>query len=437
MRVICVLSALIIVSLFLVQCTADDDDLVDNTNTVNNPPNPPNNGGGNNGGGNNNGNGNNNGGNNNGGNNGNLVDDRALPLQSIDPSDNIAFPQKVELGRMLFWDPILSGGKDVACVTCHHPNFGYADGRDLSIGVGGIGLGPNRRDNSNGAFGIVPRNAPTIINTAFNGIDENGDVVPEAAPMFWDLRVRSLEQQALRPTESFVEMRGHAYSEDIAVDSIVQRLRQITGYQTLFRNVFGNTNNAINDETIAQAIAAFERSIIANDSPFDRFARGDNNAMTQQQMNGMQRFNQAGCDDCHNGPMFSDYELHVLAVPENNQLDAPDRGADNTFAFRTPTLRNLNVTGPFFHNGVANSLNDVVNFYRRISGGNNNNAGNLNPNPNVNRNQIDNDARNLNLNNNDVQAITAFLGALNDDNFDRTIPNSVPSGLPVGGRIQN
>lgn len=428
MRVFCVISALILASLLLLQCTPDDDDLVNNTNNIgNNPPTPPNNGGNNNGGNNNGNNGNN-----------NLVDDRALPLQSIDPSDNIAFTEKVELGRMLFWDPILSGPKTVACASCHHPSFGYADGRDLSIGVGGVGIGPNRREVNSGAFPIVPRNAPTIINTAFNGIDENGDVVPEAAPMFWDLRVRSLESQALRPTESFTEMRGHAYAEDLAVDSIVLRLRQITEYQSLFREVFGN-NNAINDRTIAQAIAAFERSIIANNSPFDRFARGDNNAMTQQQIQGMQQFNQSGCDNCHSGPMFSDFELHVLAVPDNPQLDEPDRGANNRFEFRTPTLRNLNVTGPFFHNGVAENLTDVVQFYHRISSGRggNNNAGNLPINPNVNQNQIADDARDLNLNNNDVQQIVAFLGSLNDDNFDRDIPNRVPSGLPVGGLIQN
>ena len=93
---------------------------------------------------------------------------------------------KVELGRLLFWDPVLSGERDVSCATCHHPDFGYADGRALPIGVGGIGLGPARRDGVNDDIGLVQRNSPTIVNTAFNGIDEQGNVNPNQAPMFWD-----------------------------------------------------------------------------------------------------------------------------------------------------------------------------------------------------------------------------------------------------------
>ena len=349
-----------------------------------------------------------------------------------------------QLGRLLFWDPILSGEKDVACATCHHPSFGYGDGLELPIGVGGQGLGPNRRDVTNDDIGLVPRNAPTIINTAFNGMDEDGNFNPATAPMFWDNRLFSLESQALGPLQSFAEMRGHAFGESIALDSIVNRLRSYTQYRNLFASVFGN-NNAITSENIGIAIATFERTIVATDSPFDRFNAGDQNALTQEQRRGMNRFNQIGCDDCHSGPMFSDYELHTLGVPDNDRLPTTDSGADGTYAFRTPTLRNLDLTGPYFHNGVGGNLQQTIQFYitaRNFANNNNGGPGNgggnnrLNINPNVNRNNIAQEIRNLNtFNNGDIQEIIAFIQALNDPNFDRTIPNSVPSGLNPGGNI--
>ena len=355
----------------------------------------------------------------------------------------------VELGRLLFWDPILSGEKDVACASCHHPDFGYADGRALPIGVGGLGLGPDRVDATTDGRGFVGRNSPTIINTAFNGMDDDGGFDPEDAPMFWDNRTRSLEAQALGPLESFEEMRGHAFAADVALDSIVNRLRMNTQYSNLFENAFGN-NNSINAQNIAVAIAAFERTITATDSPFDRFQAGDQNAMNQAQIRGMNRFNQIGCDDCHSGPMFSDFQLHVLGVPDNNQLNESDSGANGTYAFRTPTLRNLGMTAPFFHSGVAGNLEETVEFYRTArnfarnngggggngGGGNGGGNGGLNVNPNVDPQDIDNDIRNLgNLNNNDIEDIAAFIEALNDPNFDREIPQSVPSGLNPGGNI--
>ena len=128
-----------------------------------------------------------------------------------------------ELGRFLFWDPLLSGDRDVACATCHHPDFAYADGRDLSLGAGAIGLGPARVDASDGRIPTVKRNSQTILNTAFNGLSDRrrrrrfGDTVasadPAAAPMFWDNRIRSLEAQALEPIKALEEMRGTVYAE--------------------------------------------------------------------------------------------------------------------------------------------------------------------------------------------------------------------------------
>lgn len=352
-----------------------------------------------------------------------------------DPMVNVIMLE--ELGRLLFWDPILSGEKDISCATCHHPDFGYADGRALPIGVGGRGLGPQRFDAIDDDIGLVGRNSPTIINTAFNGMDENGDFNPKLAPMFWDNRALSLETQALLPLHSFEEMRGHAFDESVTLDSIVTRLILNVGYRNLFTQAFGQ-NNSINSENIGLAIAAFERTIIATNSPFDRFQAGDEDAMTPDQIIGMDRFEQVGCMECHSGSMFSDFELHVLGVPDSPLLESTDAGADGTYAFRTPTLRNLSETGPFFHNGVAGNLQQVLQFYRtaRAPGAGGPGAGGLNINQNVNPNQIDQDIRDLRpLNNNDIQSIIAFLQALNDPDFDRRIPNQVPSGLNPGGLI--
>ena len=131
-----------------------------------------------------------------------------LPAESPAPPDNPSTPERVALGRLLFWDPILSGQKDVACATCHHPAFGYSDGLDLSIGANGAGLGPLETFLPDHAPRPVKRNSQTVLNAAFNGLTADGDSNPAVAPMFWDLRVRSLEAQALEPLKALDEMRG-------------------------------------------------------------------------------------------------------------------------------------------------------------------------------------------------------------------------------------
>jgi cytochrome c peroxidase len=143
----------------------------------------------------------------------------------------------------------------------------------------------------------------------------------------------------------------------------------------------------------------------------------------------MQRFEEIGCIRCHNGPMFSDYKLHVMGVPDNPALPASDAGADNTYAFRTPTLRNLEFTFPYGHNGVLRTLRAVVGFYESTIAGESRN-------PNVSYEELDPRLRELqNVDEEDTDLIE-FLRALSDDSFDRTIPERVPSGLPVGGKIQ-
>jgi cytochrome c peroxidase len=357
-----------------------------------------------------------------------------------------------ELGRLLFWDPILSGSRDIACATCHHPDFAYADGRDLSLGTGSIGLGPSRRDVSNGHIPIVTRNAPTVLNTAFNGLDAGrgrrgrrpaaiGEVtlssVDQAgAPMLWDSRIRSLEAQALEPLKARNEMRGDAWTDATAVDAVVARLRGNAEYVALFAGAFG-AGTTIDAPQLGRAIAAFERTLVAMNSPFDRFRRGDASALTAQQQRGMEAFDDAGCDRCHEGPLFSDFDLHAEGVREHPLLAEPDAGA-RAFRFRTPSLRNVALTAPYMHNGVLTTLEDVLRFY--------DNGRSENPDVVAGRGRRGGSdgvarlagefRRVADMSDDEMRDIVAFLASLTDSGFDRTIPGRVPSGLPPGGLIQ-
>ena len=352
----------------------------------------------------------------------------ALPPTPQAPKDNPTTPAKVALGKLLFWDPLLSGPQDVACASCHHPQNGYAEDRDLSLGVTSIGLGKKRHQSPGSTIPIVKRNSPTLLNIAFSGSDQSGSYDPATAPMFWDMRVKSLEKQALEPLKAHEEMRGTTYPEDEAVASVVAKLQANAEYRSLFAGAFGSAQ-PVSAENLGRAIAAFERTLLANNSPFDRYMRGDHSAMTAEQVSGMQRFEQVGCIKCHNGPMFSDYKLHVMGVPDNPALPASDDGAEKTYAFRTASLRNLTFTAPYEHNGMFRTLSDVVGFYEDARGGRSRN-------PNVSSEKLDPLIRELgDFDEQDVDLVE-FLRALSDDSFDKTIPERVPSGLPVGGKIQ-
>jgi cytochrome c peroxidase len=361
----------------------------------------------------------------------------ALPSRVDAPADNPTTPEKVALGRMLFWDPILSGTKDVACATCHHPSFGYADGLDVAIGVNGLGLGASRHFAPDRPTHFVKRNSPTLLNAAFNGIDALGAYGPSSAPMFWDSRVRSLEAQALEPLKAAEEMHGDASDSHDAVDQALARIAAIPEYRRLFVSAFGATAD-VTATNLSRALAAFERTLVTSNAPYDRYLRGDGTAMNDQQIRGMDTFQRMGCANCHSGPMFSDYKTHVLGVPENGKLAAADTGADNRYAFRTPSLRNLAYTSPYMHNGTLSSLDAVMNFYNQVGrgrGGRGGRGGRFGgtPNPNVTRQDLDPLLRQVNVRGG-RQDVIAVLGALNDPDFDRTIPARVPSGLAVGGK---
>jgi cytochrome c peroxidase len=238
-----------------------------------------------------------------------------LPLKVQSPADNPSTPEKVALGKLLFFDPILSGSRDVACASCHHPDFGYADGRPLPTGVGGRGIGPKRTDGT-----LVKRNSPTVLNVAFNGIvDPSAPYDPTQAPMFWDVRVRGLEAQALAPIESLEEMRSSGVTGGGGVAAAVARVAAIRQYQDLFQRAFG-APDSVSALNMSRAIAAFERSLVTTDAPFDRYMRGDKTAMNAIEIFGMEAFEKHGCALCHKGPMFSDYQVHVLGAPDNPAL---------------------------------------------------------------------------------------------------------------------
>jgi cytochrome c peroxidase len=286
----------------------------------------------------------------------------------------------------------------------------------------------------------VRRNSPTLVNVAFNGLtlDKTGNGAD--APMFWDLRVRSLERQALEPIKAHDEMRGDAYSERDAVTAVVGRLAANAEYRRLFAVAFGD-RDAVNATNLGRALAAFERTLVAPNSPFDRYMRGDTGAMTDEQVHGMERFESVGCANCHSGPMFSDFAPHVLGVPDNPALAESDAGT-GMYAFRTPSLRNVGLTAPYMHDGVFRSLDDVLNFYRRVSFGRGRGgrgrfgSGQRGFNPNVSRDTLDQLLRQLNMRGRGGQReIISFLQALDDPDFDRTVPTRVPSGLEVGGRL--
>lgn len=360
-----------------------------------------------------------------------LLDLQALPEVSF-PLNNPHTVEKSELGRLLFWDPIVGGERDVACVTCHHPGLGYGDGIDLAIGVNGSGLGPERTENTGGLdlnepIERVPRNAPTILNSAYNGLTSSNGYDPLESPMFWDSRFNSLETQCQKPPESRSEMAGDAYAAEDAMDSIALRLATIPEYVQLFTDVFG-ADDPVTVENYAKAVADFERTIVSTNSPYDQYLAGDLSALTDDQKNGLILFNgKARCSNCHFGPMLSDYDFHAIGIPENPESPhfPADSGKFNEFKFRTPTLRNASLTGPYMHNGMMATIKDVVEFM---------NEG-VSQNDNVTANMLASDMTPLGLTEKEIDQIVAFIESLTDEDFDQIVPESVPSGLEVGGNI--
>lgn len=254
----------------------------------------------------------------------------ALPHIAPAPINNSTTSAKVELGRQLFFDPRLSGDNAMSCATCHVPEKAFGDGLARSKGANGKELA---------------RNTPTVLNVGFH------------STFFWDGRAASLEEQALGPIQSPDEM-------DQDVDSLVQELAAVPGYAGAFENVFGRP---VSEQGIARALAAFQRTLVTRNSPFDRYVAGDKNALSRRAKEGWELFKgEADCVRCHNGPLLSDGRFYRLGVGRGDKGRGVITGErQDLYRFRTPSLRDVGQTGPYMHDGSLATLHDVVQFYFR------------------------------------------------------------------------
>jgi cytochrome c peroxidase len=249
------------------------------------------------------------------------------------PANNPYSAAKVELGRYLYFDRRLSADESVSCASCHDPKFAFTDGAATSTGI--------RSQKGN-------RSAPTILNRAYS------------LGQFWDGRAATLEDQAKGPMANPIEM-GNTH------DAIVTRLKTVAGYRPMFAKAFGS--DEVNIDRVAMAIACFERTVLSGNAPYDRYKRGDKKAMTAAQVRGMSVFfDKAKCDRCHEGPNFT---LNMYAnIGVGADKPDPDVGRfavtknpRDWGAFKTPTLREIEHTGPYMHDGSLKTLEEVVELY--------------------------------------------------------------------------
>lgn len=365
------------------------------------------------------------------------------------PDDNPPRQERISLGRFLFFDPILAGEKDVSCGTCHHPDFAFADRRQFGAGVSGTDLGPDRilTDES---FHLEPRNSQTVLNTAFNGA-RNADPSANGC-QFWDCRVKSLEVQATKPVASRVEMKGDAYPAEVALDSVLARLRGIPEYVQRFEQAFPDVAAAtpdsvratvIDTSTYARAIASYERELVTRNSAYDYYVRGDDEALTSKQKKGLMLFfEKANCAECHRGPMLSNFNFVVHGTPQEGVgkevIEGDDTGreeatgnSEDRYEFRAPTLRNVELTPPYMHDGVFRTLEEVVRFYNQGARPRHEKISNQELHPAL-REPLD-------LTEEEIDALVAFMTSLTDrgrelPDYLTTVPAEVPSGLtPVNG----
>jgi cytochrome c peroxidase len=270
---------------------------------------------------------------------------QALPEVAPAPADNPTTPEKVELGRMLYMDPRFSSTGTVSCNSCHNVMLGGEDNRSVSMGVHGQTGG---------------RSSPTVWNSAFS------------SSQFWDGRAATLEDQAKGPVTNPIEM---GMSE---LEEAMNRVRAIPGYRPYFERAFGSENPMTVDNA-ARAVAAFERSLITPNSPYDRYVKGNSEAMSQQQIRGMATFAEIGCAGCHSGPAFSgpsmeagkgffmkfptftdsDYVKDYKFMDDGGRFAVTGKESDRDF-WKVPTLRNIEVTAPYFHNGSVKTLSEAV-----------------------------------------------------------------------------
>jgi len=295
---------------------------------------------------------------------------QALPDAAPAPANNPTTAKKVELGKTLFMDPRFSSTGTVSCNSCHNVMEGGDDSRNVSMGIHGK---------------MGNRNSPTVWNSAFHSVQ------------FWDGRASTLEEQAKGPVSNSVEMG----MKD--VEAAMARVKLIPDYAILFENAFGA--NGMTIDNAAKAVAAFERTLITPNSPYDKYVQGNKKAMTSQQVRGMVTFESTGCTSCHSGaafngpemplgtgfyakfPTFSNAYVSKYKLADDKGREGVTGNSEDRNMFRVQTLRNITDTAPYFHNGSVNSLDEAVKVMAKSQ-------------------------LNKNLSANDVKDIVAFLGAL-------------------------
>jgi len=288
------------------------------------------------------------------------------------PKDNPYSAAKAELGRYLYFDRRLSADETLSCASCHAPQLAFTDGKAVSFGIKAQRGG---------------RSAPTVINRVYS------------MAQFWDGRAASLEEQAKGPIANPIEM-------GMTHEGVVERIRGVAGYRPLFAKAFGS--EAIDMDRMAKAIACFERTVLSGNAPYDRYRAGNKKAMSPAQVRGMNVFvNKAKCDQCHEGANFTLNSYHNLGVgadkpePDTGRYEVTKDSRD-WGAFKTPTLREIEHTAPYMHDGSLKTLEDVVEYYNR--GGT----------PNRN---LDPAIKPLHLTEQDKRDLVAFMKALSGEGW--------------------
>jgi cytochrome c peroxidase len=302
-----------------------------------------------------------------------------LGLAPIDwPEDNPYSTAKAELGRLLYFDNRLSSDESVSCASCHAPEHAFTDASEVSLGIGKQKGG---------------RSAPTVINRAYS------------TAQFWDGRAVSLEEQAKGPIANPLEMTKQK-TADLAHEATVTVLKGIPGYVDRFKKAFGTGD--FNIDHVAKAIATFERTVLSGNSAYDKYQAGDTKAMSPAQVRGMNVFfNKSACDSCHLGFNFTDGSYVNIGIGMDRAN--PDLGRfrvsgreDDKGAFKTPTLREIEHTAPYMHDGRFRTLEEVVEHYDK--GG-------------IKNSHLDSRLKPLHLTPQDKSDLVAFLKALSGEGW--------------------
>lgn len=268
----------------------------------------------------------------------NSLQEWLLPDTPPYPKNNKPTKDRVELGKILFFDPRIGGDGNMSCATCHNPMLGWSDALPTAKGF---------------KSQTLARATPVITNTGYNSIQ------------MWDGRKKTLEDQAIGPMEASVEMQTN-------FSALLDLIKNTKGYQTAFEKAY--PGEGVNKSTLAKAIASYERTIISNNSPFDQWVKGDKNALNAQQVNGFKLFinpEKGNCAVCHSAPNFTDNGFHNVGLKSWGD-ENPDMGryAERPLglmkgAFKTPTLRDISLSAPYFHDGSSTTLSEVVDHYNK------------------------------------------------------------------------